>query len=285
MELKKYSKNDIIKDFHKLQNTDYRFTSPLSLIGSKTVDFFTFGERLKTKGSHGISFIDFLENIDKYNQKDYYIKFLEKNSRKNKSLLYNRYALFRVYFGSVNIFKPLNAVMVYKQFQPKTVLDFTMGWGGRLVGACSQNINYIGIDNNMNLKKPYQDMVEFLKTYSTSNIQLFFEDCLNIDYSTLDYDMVLTSPPYYNTEIYGDNTPYKTKEEWNQLFYIPIIKMTYESLKIGGYYCLNVPIPIYENICVDLLGECSQKIPLPIVRRKLDSKYKEFIYVWKKDTP
>ena len=284
MELKTYSKNDIIKDFYKLQNIDYYSTSPLSLVGNKVVDFFTFRERLKTKGSHGVSFIDFLEYIEKYNQKNWYIKFLEKNSRKNKSLIYNQYALFRIYFGPINIFKPLNAVMVYKIYHPKTVLDFTMGWGGRLVGAASLNIDYIGIDNNMNLVKPYQDMVEFLKEYSTSNIQLFFEDCLSIDYSKLDYDMVLTSPPYYNTEIYGETAPFKTKEEWNRFFYIPIIQRTYKYLKKDGYYCLNIPIPIYEYIVAPMLGECSLKIPLPIVSRKPDSKYKEFIYVWIKTT-
>jgi hypothetical protein len=280
MNLKNITKETITKDFYKLQKLNYNFTSPFSRVGNKIVDYFTFQERLKTKGNKGISFVEFLENIDKYTGRKSYKTFLEYEGNKNRSLLTNQYDFFRLYFGSIAIFKPLNAIMVYDRYKPKTVLDFTAGWGGRLVACCATNINYIGIDNNMNLKEPYQNMTKFLHQYSTSDIQLFFEDCLTVDYSKMDYDMVLTSPPYYDIEIYGEKSPFNSKEEWNEQFYIPIITTTYKYLKVGGYYCLNVPIEIYDQICVPLLGESNEKIPLPIVKRKNSSKYQEFIYVW-----
>jgi len=278
MDLKNISREDIVKDFHKLQSIDYRFTSPLSLVGNKTVDFFTFQERIKTKSKFGVSFIEFVENIDKYNDRKSYINFMKKCRK--ESLIKQQYQYFRLYFSSITIFKPMNSIMIYDKYEPRTVLDFCMGWGGRLVACCAMNIHYIGIDNNMNLREPYQNMTKFLNQYSTSKIELFFEDCLKIDYSKLDYDMVLTSPPYYDIEIYGEKSPYNSKEDWNKQFYIPIITNTYKYLKIGGYYCLNVPIDLYNNICVPLLGESNEKIPLPIVKRKKDSKYQEFIYVW-----
>jgi site-specific DNA-adenine methylase len=136
-----------------------------------------------------------------------------------------------------------------------------MGWGGRLVAACSQNIErYIGIDMNVNLKPHYDAMVQQLKTLSTTDIQLQFRDALTVDYSKLDYDFVFTSPPYYNVEIYNHSEKI-SKDEWNNQFYIPLFKMTYKHLKPGGVYCLNLPTYLYD-IAKMVLGHCAEKYPL-----------------------
>jgi hypothetical protein len=102
-----------------------------------------------------------------------------------------------------------------------------------------------------------------------------------MDYSKLNYDLVLTSPPYYNIETYGNNKE-KTKEEWDNNFYIPIFKATFGSLKRGGYYCLNVPNDVYETVAVNILGKAFEKISLPKAKRNSVDKYHEYIYVWKK---
>ena len=189
--------------------------------------------------------------------------------------------VFRMYYGSVSIFKPINAMKIYTQFKPKCVLDFTMGWGGRLVGACALNIEkYIGVDLNPELERPYQLMSEFLRNHSNTEIELYFTDALKIDYSQLEYDMVFTSPPYYNIETYV-GTEKRTKEEWETEFYQPIIEKTYQHLSHGGYYCLNVPITIYERVCVKVLGECLIKLPLVKFSRQI-TKYGECIYIWRK---
>jgi hypothetical protein len=54
--------------------------------------------------------------------------------------------------------------------------------------------------------------------------------------------------------------------------------MTWEHLKVGGHYCLNVNKDIYENVCVELLGEANEFLPL--VKRKRFNEYEEYIYVW-----
>ena len=62
--------------------------------------------------------------------------------------------------------------------------------------------------------KPYEEMSNVLKQYSTTNIELYFQDAVMFDYSKLDYDAVFTSPPYYFKEIYGNSEKiYKTKKE------------------------------------------------------------------------
>lgn len=171
---------------------------------------------------------------------------------------------------------------IYCKYKPHSVLDFTMGWGGRLVGACALNIpNYIGIDLNQNLKKPYEDMVKTLKEHSTTNISLYFKDALTIDYSKLKYDLVLTSPPYYNIEKYEGQKDRNIKE-WNKDFYEPLFIKTWKNLQKGGFYCLNIPEIILNTVAIKILGKPNEYIPLYKIKRTQTEKYKEYIYVWHK---
>ena len=55
-----------------------------------------------------------------------------------------------------------------------------------------------------------------------------------------------------------------------------------KNLKKGGHYCLNVPKEVYENVCIGVLGDADEFLPLPKASRTTDEKYKEYIYVWKK---
>jgi len=281
-ELKPITIQQVLKDYEKLKNINLELVKPLSRTGNKVVDYFTYYPRLNTKGFKGISFFDFIENLQKYNKgsiKRTFEKIKEIKPYLCDTEICNQ--IFRLYYGSISIFKPINAMKIYTQFKPKCVLDFTMGWGGRLVGACVLNIEkYIGIDSNPELENPYKLMTEFLRNHSTTEIELYFTDALTIDYSKLEYDMVFTSPPYYNIELYS-GTEKKTEQEWNTEFYQPIFENTYQHLKTGGFYCLNVSIPIYEKVCVKVLGECLTKIPLVKFSRQ-NMEYKEFIYIWKK---
>lgn len=278
-----YSFEEIMTDYEKLKSA----TNDGSRAGSKFVNFFTAVERLNTKGFRGLSFFDIYYNFnDLYNNKSYFKKYIDNTF---KGLYFTHDELTKIkmlkqlnslYNGAVGIFRPIIAKNIIEKFKPKNMLDFTMGWGGRLVAACSLNINkYIGIDINTNLNPLYQNMILALKNLSTTEIILLFQDAISVDYSKLDYDFVLTSPPYYNKEIYN-NCGKKTKKEWNETFYIPIFKSTYEHMK-KGYYCLNVPSYIYEDICVSVLGEATEKIPFNKTKRPVND-YKEFIYVWEK---
>jgi hypothetical protein len=207
--------------------------------------------------------------------------------------------VYNLYYGGINIFRPLNAYRLYMMFPSCTrILDPTMGWGGRLLAAflVSHVDTYIGIDCNLSLKKPYEEMCQFLyekRPEYKDKIQLFFQDALTIDYSALSYNMVFTSPPFYNKEIYSHNTLYKTKEEWDTHFYVPLFTKTWQHLKKGGVYALNVPEILYKRIAIQCFGgEASEKIELAKYTRVLPKttqkrtnvgqSYKEYIYIWKK---
>jgi hypothetical protein len=52
----------------------------------------------------------------------------------------------------------------------------------------------------------------------------------------------------------------------------------------GGWYCLNIPVELYERVCLKLFGGADKKIPLKKKSRQKGGgeNYKEYIYVWKK---
>ena len=245
---------------------------------------YPFGIFIKIKISNNRNQHFKTENKNEYIKKQY-VKKMYDYCLKNQPTLTDTqicWRIFNLYFGSINIFKPTIAMNIYCKYKPKSILDFTMGWGGRLIAATALNVeNYTGIDLNTELKTPYSNMVKILKPLTTTKIKLIFKDALKVNYSKIDYDMVLTSPPYYNIELYN-GTEKKTKEQWNNNFYKPLITKTFKYLKKGGYYCLNVPKEIYEKICIPLLGNAHELIPLVKVKRSQNEKYKEYIYVWKK---
>jgi tRNA1(Val) A37 N6-methylase TrmN6 len=205
---------------------------------------------------------------------------------KNKNGTKHEYIVLKEVYNiciSANIFRPIVAADIYKRYNPKSVLDFTAGWGGRMVGACAVNVpKYTGIEINNLLKLPYDRMITDLKEDANvcTDLKMFFQDALTFDYSSLEYDLVLTSPPYYSIEKYPGNKTYNSKSEMNELFYVPLFSKTFQHLQKGGYYCLNVNLEIYISVCVPLLGEATEQIPLKKSKRQND--YKECIYVWKK---
>lgn len=262
-ELKSVSKKEAIEDFEKLKNIGCDAKNKgLSRVGNDVVNKFTQVERLNTKGPKGISFYDLLYNKSKLiapsitNLLKYYGV-----SRKQADIkIWKR--VMDIYYGSVSVFKPVVSMEMYCHYNPKAILDFTMGWGGRMVGACALNVpKYIGIDSNKQLEKPYAELKNLMGELSSTKTELYFEDAVKFDYTKIKYDMVFTSPPYYNIEIYS-GTHRQSKEDWDVNFYTPLFTKTYKGLQKGGHYCLNIPIELYERVMIPLLGESTEKILL-----------------------
>ena len=295
--IKPISDHSMMNDYYKLcelyspENIKLRETGdkpPISYgtrIGNNFVDYFTFCERLETKGKYNANYFDFIENIEWFKTKKfirnmltYYATTKNASNKKNEYTVYKE--VYNICISSINIFRPIVAAEIYCLYKPNVVLDFTCGWGGRLVGACATGVpKYIGIDINTNLIQPYQNMLQALNN-SLTEVQLIFQDALTVDYSKLDYDFVLTSPPYYAIEKYSHNITYENKNTMNELFYRPLFELTFRYLKAGGHYCLNVNNDIYQNACIPVLGIAHDKLPLKKSSRQ--NGYHEYIYIWNK---
>lgn len=277
---------DAVDDFHKLGDLNPNNINPLSRRGLKFVDYFTFHERIRTVGNKGISYMEFLDLFDRVyankpciqRQMEYY-----RETRDYETPEWKKYSIFKMYFGSCNAFKPTVAYQVYHKYRPKSVLDFTAGWGGRLVGACAYGVPaYTGIDTNVNLLAPYGEMTDVLQNMSETKIQMHFWDAATFDYSRMEYDMVFTSPPYYMIERYTHQPSYTSKRIMSERFYRPAITNTWLHLQPGGVYVINTNKEVYENEFKSVLGECVECFSMDMAERAHDNKYKELIYVWRK---
>lgn len=286
--IKKITIGGARQDFLDLKNIGKNAStiSERCRIGNNVVDYFTFKERLETRGKYNASFFEFISNIEEFKKKkfilnmlEYYDKVKNKNNTKNKYIVWKE--TYNICISAINIFRPIFAMEIYEKYKSERVLDFCAGWGGRLVGACALNLKkYIGVDINSSLKEPYSNLVEFMKNDSSTEVDMIFDDALNVDYTALEYDTAFTSPPYYFLEKYENNVEYASKKEMNNKFYKPLFEKTYAHLKPGGHYILNINKEIYESVCLDLFGAAHEQFSLKKSKRQND--YTEYVYVWRK---
>jgi hypothetical protein len=261
--------------------------------GNNVVDFFTFQERLETRGKYDVTFYEFVKNIEEFKKKKFIQNmFTYYSTVKNARGLKNEYVVlkevYNICISAINIFRPLVAVQVYTKYKPSVVLDPCAGWGGRAVGAAvCDNVRYFGIDINQSLQIPYQKMCAFLNSNLGSSptpiIHMTIADAVTYDYSQIrpKYDMVFTSPPYYFIEKYRNNSSYNnSKDEMDEQFYYPLFSNTYLHLLSGGCMALNVNREIYERVCIRLFGPAHQTMNCKKSKRQND--YREMIYIWMK---
>jgi len=283
-ELKEISFTTIENEWNELKNKtqeDINLLNGRSRVGCNLIDYYFFNQRLETIGNKGINFLIFLEQIDFYKSKKYIqtlLTYCETHNRYNDNIIKKYYYCYGLCFGRINAFKITNAINIYNIYNPKTaVIDPFCGFGGRLIGAMMNGINYIGIDLNKDLEKGYNKLLNDFREKTNSNIELLFQDSNTIDYSKYNYDMVFTSPPYENIEIYKYSVK-KSIKEWD-LFYKEIFQKLWDNLQINGTYIININEKIYNKILEPLFGKAFEII---LLKKSNKNKYKEYIYIWKK---
>jgi len=260
---------------------------PRSRIGNNVVDYFTFLQRLETKGKYDTNFFDFLENIEEFKKKKfiqtmmkYYKDVKNKNNTKNEYIVLKE--VYNICISAINIMRPLNCMEIYTKYNSKRVLNFCAGWGGSTVAAAALNLDaFYGVEINTDLKEPYDNMLTFLKTKRATIFDIHFCDAVTIDYSSMTYDTVFSSPPYYFLEKYENNIKYHSKKDMDEHFYKPLFLKTYNSLQIGGHYIINICKEVYENVLKKLLGEADEIFPLK--KSKRQNNHTEMVYVWIKN--
>lgn len=164
-------------------------------------------------------------------------------------------------FGSVANFRPAVAKHVYSRFNAKSVLDPSAGWGNRMLAAMSLDIDYIGVDSNTKLRPLYKKMFSTFK--SKSNIEIITAKSQNVDYSKHSYDLIFTSPPYFDIERY-DGMGYVDKETFLKDYFIPTFSSAYDGLKRGGHMAINCPEEMIKHLSD--IGKF-KKIKMPIANR------------------
>ncbi len=148
---------------------------------------------------------------------------------------------------SVSNFRPSVAKMIYEKYGGHSVYDPCMGFGGRLLGAITSNnvMEYVGCDPSV---KTYEGLVKMVKNLShiKDGFKAELNNCGSEEFvENKKFDLVFTSPPYFDTEKYSDEETQSYKkfpkyELWINGFLKPMIENSISMLKNNGYFIINV---------------------------------------------
>lgn len=148
----------------------------------------------------------------------------------------------------VTVSKHLSDVM-----KARDVLDFSAGWGDRLTGfLASPSVEHITlIDPRPGSISGCRKQHEFVRsTKKLRLIQKGAEDALPVlAREKKRYDLILSSPPYFNLELYGEDereskgqirNKVSNAKEYLQVFLFPVLSHAADLLRPGGILAINV---------------------------------------------
>lgn len=200
-------------------------------------------------------------------------------------------------YKKVSNFNPLTAKYIYNLLKPKLVLDFSMGWGGRMLGAVAANVDYIGIDPSTFAINSNKYLLEEVKKHVSVPEILIIKDRAEyfLGNNTYSPDLIFSSPPYFDLEHYSPEKTqsylsYPDKEMWFEEFLNQVIKRSYIDLKENGYLVLNVSNNMTSrtlNYGIKAGFVLKESLILSLVSRnllkKLNTNKEEIILFFKKE--
>jgi len=158
-------------------------------------------------------------------------------------------------------FRVSTAKTIYDEFSGGRVLDLSAGWGDRLAGfAASSACEYVGIDPNPRVHMGYKEQIAFYERLNGSPVNAeMIQGCAeDVDISTNGkFDLVFTSPPYYNIERYNTDSSqsykrYRKCDEWLNGFLFKALDNGWSALNNGGVMMINIS-DVYSNHTINKL--------------------------------
>ena len=236
-----YSDHELHHDWLELCRFDTTSTKSSSTVrsGMKFCEHF-FPNFFEITNSKGQSF----ENCW---TKENLIKILRWN-RKSHNTPYLSELRRGVYFccglSKNTMYRPHIAKTVCSNFSKKTVLDPCCGWGGRMLGALAAGKKYIGFEPNSETFLGLNKIASFLGV--CDRVRIYNDGAENMSkYDFEDTDLILTSPPYFNLEIYSESkhqseNMFSTYDEWRDQWLRHVIRKSINRLQPGGNSAWNV---------------------------------------------
>lgn len=166
--------------------------------------------------------------------------------------------LCRIYYGGrVANFRPMLARSIYETYSRvgETVIDFSAGYGGRMLAAMSVDRHYVGLDpataQIRGLLAMRRDLVG-LAPGTAELINECAEDALP-SITSGSASLVFSSPPFHDLEVYSDESNqsscrFPEYEDWCKGFLKPVIEQSFRVLRRGGLFAIHVPSDLKSSI-------------------------------------
>lgn len=149
----------------------------------------------------------------------------------------------------VGIFKPTWAKTILQlvlgdDVRGKSWLDISAGWGDRLITAILLGMSYVGYDPNTELQPGHTGIIQDLGDPMLQRI--VYEPFETAALGDAMYDVVFTSPPYFDLEIYSIDqagqsiTSYPTLNQWIVWFLFRALTNAWAHIKKDGYLILHL---------------------------------------------
>ena len=140
--------------------------------------------------------------------------------------------------GNVTKYRAVTAKAIVRYFGARRVLDPCVGWGGRLLGSLAAGASYTGCEPDPKTAASLRAILADPALLGANATIL--ETPVETAALTGPFDLVLTSPPYYNLELYNVPLPFATWDTWVQGWLKPVILKCLGLLRPGGVSAWSV---------------------------------------------
>jgi SAM-dependent methyltransferase len=148
-------------------------------------------------------------------------------------------------------FRATAAKAIYERYSGvgERILDFSSGYGGRLLGCLTLPREYFGLDpcraQVKGLRRMLADLAALVAVPGRATIEQACAEDLLPTLATHSYSLVFSSPPYFNNECYSTERTqsylkFPSYPQWIAGFLRPILSEAHRILEPGGYCILNI---------------------------------------------
>lgn len=138
------------------------------------------------------------------------------------------------------------------------LFDPCAGWGGRMLGTVAAGWDYYSCEPNTQTWRNLKDMISFIRPQSVVDIACMPVEDYSIE-SLRKVDVVLTSPPYFNLEVYADGNSqsynrWVAYEQWRDSWLKLLINRCLDICADDGISAWNVMNFKRYDLVGDVIG-------------------------------
>ena len=182
-----------------------------------------------------------------------------------------RRALELVTGENIQNFKAQNARAIVEYCCPVLwgrVYDYSCGYGGRLLGVTSSNLqlDYVGVDPNTETVENLNLLNNFIELAGGRPGEI--HQSVSEEFVPENIDCAFSSPPYFNLEKYSDEptqcmNQFDSIDEWFEGYVAPTMRNIHKGLNSDGVFATNIAdykTPKEEFKVVDRWIETAEKL-------------------------